>query len=264
MLVILLLSNVELSAIGRKRFSTLAQALGDPIDIIWSLVHKLQTWNRIYYVSRKKVCGDRCGLVSRVKIRISLIWRLLIGIIRRVWDRLRNNTRPLDVSLFEEEEARVRVVATVLAGFEEIVGPEIATDEFFDTVMDKFGALDNREQFWRQTALELADGRTNEFLRTALAIALYMLQVTSAFMKEVGGEPQTPPGGVIACALFLSHLVPIAYLSNCIGAVTSRRSCLAIISRFVDAAAPTDITYRIGCTDLGGGLLWRDYFNELQ
>jgi len=69
--------------------------------------------------------------------------------------------------------------------------------------MDDLGAWENgRMHHWRQAALELSDGRTDEFARTALVIALYFLQVASAFTREVGGDPPTPPVR-FAISLFL-------------------------------------------------------------
>jgi hypothetical protein len=41
--IVLLLSNIELSFIDKWRFATLFQVLGDPVDAIWSLIHKMQT-----------------------------------------------------------------------------------------------------------------------------------------------------------------------------------------------------------------------------
>jgi len=252
--VILLLSNIELSPIDKHRFSTLLQVLGNPIDAIWSLIHKLHTWNRIYHLARRRFARNpRTRLLDKI--------RTLCG---------RHNTRSSGEKESErEEEDRIRVVATVLAGFEELAGAKIKSDEFYEAAITMLWGeeLDSpREQHWKKAALDLSDGRTNEFLRALLAIALYILQVTSAFLPAVGGEPPTPPGGVIACALFLSYLVPAAVLSNCIGAFTSRRSCLSIISRFVDATAPDDIAQRRQHELFEGSELsdWKRYFHRLH
>ncbi|KAH8787779.1 hypothetical protein BGZ57DRAFT_755181, partial [Hyaloscypha finlandica] len=223
--IVLLLSNIELSPIDKWRFTTLFQVLGDPVDAIWSLIHKMQTWNRIYEIATRYV--------------------------------EKHLPPPKDKILW------ARIVATVLVGFEDIVGREINDDGYFKTILTELGPIGHpdREQYWQQAAFELSDGRTDEFLRTILAILLYILQVTSAFEPDMGGEPPTPPGGVIACALFLSFLLPVAILSNCLGAFTSRRSCLAIMTRLVAATAPQSPRYNCNLIERTS---WSNYFNQLQ
>jgi hypothetical protein len=47
-LVLLLLSNIELSPADKKCYWTIVHALGDPIDSFWSIMHKIYIWERLY------------------------------------------------------------------------------------------------------------------------------------------------------------------------------------------------------------------------
>ena len=193
--IVLLLSNIELSPLDKRRFYTLLQALGNPIDVLWSFVHKIVVRSRIY----------------------GLVWQVSSV-------RLR------------ESRMDVRVVATVLAGFEEILGPDVGDYGRFVEILRVLGptADDGVMGLWKATALELADSRTDEQLRSGFAVILYVVQILSAFVFEIGGGSPNPPGGVIAVALTLTFLIPMVLLSAVTGAFTSRRTCLRILKRFVE------------------------------
>jgi hypothetical protein len=187
--ILLLLSNVELSPLDKKRFLAILHLLGDPIDSIWSLVYKIDSWDGCYHLAERYggTC-DRC----------------------------------------------IRVIATVFAGFEEVEGPRIKSQVYFDTLVDQLGFATQFHE-WRRTAVELADSRTDELIRTCLAILLYIFQLISSFVKEVGGGGGGgPPGGRIATGTFLSWLVLMVLLSNSIGGFPSRRTCYDILSRFAE------------------------------
>jgi len=67
---------------------------------------------------------------------------------------------------------KVRVFATVLAGFEELLGANAPINKAFYKAIFK-------------AAGDLAGGRTGEFARTLLAVAVYMLGVVSGFVWSV-------------------------------------------------------------------------------
>jgi hypothetical protein len=158
--VALLLTNIELSATDKWRYYTLAQVSGNPIDALWSLIDKLQTWDRIYKISHDNRISYRRGKTE------------------------------------DELAAHARIVGAVLAGFEELVGSK-ADSNYYQQVIDNLGAWrDDNWQHWEEAALKLSDARTAAFARTTFVIALYILQVASAFLKEIGGEPPTPPVGL--------------------------------------------------------------------
>ncbi|KAH6667854.1 hypothetical protein B0J14DRAFT_489225 [Halenospora varia] len=188
--ILLLVSNVDLSPLDKRRFMAIIHLVGDPIDSFWSLIHKLDAWEQCY-----KLAGR--------------------------WEN--------------ESERRRRIIANVFAAFEEIEGPEIFSEDYWNTLAERSG-LTHDDTFveWTRTAIELADSRSDEFLRTWLAIILYIWQVVASFVPEIGGGNTSPPGGRIGTAMFISWLVPAVLLSNALGSFTSRRSCYNIIHRFAE------------------------------
>ena len=186
--ILILLSNVALSPLDKRRFLAILHLLGDPIHSISSLIHKIDTWDRCWHLARQY--GAYCDDCKRV-------------------------------------------VATVFAGFEEIEGPRIDSRRYFDTLADEHGLATHFPE-WRRTALKLADSRTDEFLRTCLALLLYIFSLIASFIKEVGGESSSPPGGRVATGVFLSWLVPTVLLSNVVGNFPSRRTCYEILGQFAE------------------------------
>ncbi|KAK0716278.1 hypothetical protein B0H67DRAFT_489280, partial [Lasiosphaeris hirsuta] len=203
--IVLLLSNIELSPIDKHRFVTIIHTVGDPIDSFWSLLHKIYVWRRLHAMA-----VDRCE------------------------PRAENQTWWTYAAL------RWSVIATVLAGFEEISGAYIETELRYTMVLNQLGHIGHPSvqsgpawQEWRQCARRLADARTNEFLRTLLAIFVYIFSVVAALDDDIGGGSTSRPGGRIGSAVFLMWLVPLALFSNVIGTFTSRRTCLTIMRLFV-------------------------------
>lgn len=187
--ILLLLSNVELSPLDKRRFLAIIHLLGDPIDSIWSLIHKLAAWDRCYRLAERY--NDICGRCKRI-------------------------------------------VGTVFAGFEEVEGPRIDSQNYYNNLIAERDLTTNFQE-WRKAAVKLADSRTDEFARTCLAIFLYCFQLTASFVKEVGGGGSgSPPGGRIATGVFLSWLIPTVLLSNAMGNLPSRRTSYDIISRFAE------------------------------
>jgi hypothetical protein len=234
--VLLLLSNIELSPIDKTRFMTIIHAIGDPIDSFWSLTHKVYIWHRLYAIGLQKspgLPGEKINYAIRafMAIRIALT---------RKKKKPKQNTKRLT------KEERARVIATVLAGFEEIAGFGIESEEYYRMITQELGQLgtpnENPSIFedWRRTARILADARTNEFSRTLLAILVYIFGLLAGFIPKIGGDNSTPPGGRIGSAIFLSWLVPLALLSNTIGTFTSRRTCLTIMRQFVWTVSQVD------------------------
>jgi hypothetical protein len=301
--VILLLSNIELSPIDKRRFTTLIHAVGDPIDSFWSILHKIYVWRRLYAIALSKCLkqvGREPGWSSYIERRRELLqrwkreWRhwfrscaLLYSRVKRWWRnflyyRLRHRweraaespflyglvrifgirTAPMqpveqpepdheddedDNDMYDKPHDRARVIATVLAGFEEINGTNIESETHYHMILDQLGRIGqpisddgSRGQSmgawdeWRHCARVLADARTNEFLRTLLAIFIYVFGVAAALYDELGGGNTSKPGGRIGSAVYLMWLVPLALLSNTVGSFTSRRTCLTIMHLFVE------------------------------
>ena len=200
---LLLIGNLELSPLGKKRFLAILHLLGDPIDSLGSLIDKLASWDHCFRVAAQRGYCSRC----------------------------------------------TRTIATVYAGFEELEGARVSRElhhindpeEQVASQMDTQLCLDTLAQMynltgrfpaWRETALELANSRTNGFLRTGLAIIVYVFQLIGGFVALVGGAPSSPPGGRIATSVLLLWLLPTVLLSNVIGTFSSRDTARNILARF--------------------------------
>lgn len=232
--VVILLSNIELSPIDKRRFMTVVHAVGDPIDSFWSVLHKMYVWRRLYAIGLSACLPPDNQTASSLWLPHVYRWlrRLRIGA---------GYDSPHDDSLqYHSPHDRARIIATVLAGFEEISGAMIGSEIHYKMQLKRLGRIGQiAEQSpgawheWRQCARELADARTNEFLRTLLAIFVYVFGVVAALYDDVGGGNTSKPGGRIGSAVFLMWLVPLALLSNTVGTFTSRRTCLTIMRGFV-------------------------------
>jgi hypothetical protein len=156
--VFLLLSNMEVSPLDKRRYLMILHLLGDPIDSLWSLLTKMEAWSRCYHSALK-----RCGLTN---------------------------------------ETKVRNVATVLGSLEDLVGLHDNPARVFDNILS--GSRKSEEELddlVSRAALQLADSRTDERLRTIFATVLYGYQLVSAFITTVGGGNTSPPGGRIGITM---------------------------------------------------------------
>jgi hypothetical protein len=62
--VFLLLSNMEVSPLDKRRYLMILHLLGDPIDSLWSLLMKLEAWSRCHYLAIKL-----CSSNNRIRVR---------------------------------------------------------------------------------------------------------------------------------------------------------------------------------------------------
>lgn len=183
--VVLLIANMEVSPLDKRRYWMVVHLLGDPVDSLWSLLSKVEAWSRCYNLAR---FDYRRGIRSTPKV------------------------------------SDVQILATVLAGIEELLGPQVNPLSVFDTLIPQ-NARESLSIQVSKTAFKLADSRTDELIRTLFAVALYLYQVIAAFFSVLGGGNTSPPGGRIGTAMFITWLVPIILLSNAVGGFTSRTSC---------------------------------------
>jgi hypothetical protein len=56
--VFLLLSNIEVSPLDKRRYLMIVHLLGDPIDSLWCLLLKVEAWSRCYCLARRVRPGD--------------------------------------------------------------------------------------------------------------------------------------------------------------------------------------------------------------
>jgi hypothetical protein len=197
--VALLLSSIELSPLDKRRFYAVLHALGDPIDVLWSLLHKLRVRTRLHVLAETYFVENPDP---------------------------RANPDP-------GTNQDALVAAIVLSAFEDLLSPSIRSYNTFKDLLDVFW-IPQARLLWRDAALDLADSRSDERLRSMLAVALYVLQILSAFIVDIGGGTSYPPGGVIAVALTLTFLIPAVLFSSWIGAPTSRRGTQRTVRALVD------------------------------
>ncbi|RYP33486.1 hypothetical protein DL767_004764 [Monosporascus sp. MG133] len=258
--VFLLLSNIELSPIDKKRFMTIVHALGDPIDSFWSIIHKIYVWNRLYEIGLQTIPASAEDLAVQnlpLGFKLRRAWLSVMaafGIVRlQFQEQAREPTKGLGSKADEERdpapqqmrtmgrEYKARIIATVLSGFEELSGSRIKTDMHYHMIIHRCGGFSqegeeaSKFEEWHKCARVLADARTNEYMRACLAIAVYFLDLIAAFIPSVGGGSSSPPGGRIGSAIFISWLIPLALLSNRVGTFTSRRVCLQTMMEFIAA-----------------------------
>lgn len=191
--VFLLLSNMEVSPLDKRRYLMIVHLLGDPIDSLWSMLTKLEAWSRCHYLAIE-LCESK-------------------------------------------DEAEIRQNATVLGGFEELVG-------FSENPVKMYSRIRKRSRISQaafqnlvcSTAQRLADSRSDERLRTLFATLLYCYQLLAAFVAIIGGGNTTPPGGRIGLTMFMTWIVPSILISNAMGGYMSRRTCYDIMEAFVEEA----------------------------
>jgi hypothetical protein len=230
--VLLLLANIDLSTIDKRRFLSILHALGDPIDSFWSLIHKIYIWHRFYNIGLEK-----SGLEGHYQHKM-------------------------------DKHSRARIIATVLAGFEEIDGVLINSEDYYHHLVDLSPSLngegDGGFSHWRRIALELADSRTHELFRACLAIFIYLFGIAVLCIDAWNGRSTE---GHTMIALLLSWLVPMVLLRNMIGGFTSRSTCLRIMRRFVskiDTKDKTRLDYEDDQTRFIDSLYSGHYFEENQ
>ena len=56
--ILLLLANMDLSPLHKRNFLAILHLLGDPIDSVWSLLHKLDAWDRCSVLAAR--CNNVC------------------------------------------------------------------------------------------------------------------------------------------------------------------------------------------------------------
>jgi len=241
---LLLLSNIQLAPVSVKRFLAILHALGDPIDSFWSLVHKAYVWWCLWHVAHEEI------------------------------DRARQRDACAAAGRDAAASTEVRVVATVLSGLEELSGAVILSEAPYRRVVRDYYRVEDRSmsdvdkvrrQKWNEAAAQLAIGRTIDPLQTFLSIAVYYFGITSALYDTLGGGGGTPPGGRIACAIFLSWLVPLALLSNTLGSCSSQVGCLRTMTSFLELADGEDITPAAANGDDDSAFVartWETYFNS--
>ena len=189
--VLILASNMEVSPLDKRKYLTIFHLLGDPIDSLWSLLVKVQVWNRFRY------------------------------------PYLRLSGNDLDALGIDGS-----VLGTLLGALEELTAANTDPMAALRELLNGADFSNELNELMNETALELANTRTENILRTCLAVILYFWQVVSSFVPGIGGGNTSLPAGRIGTAAFMTWTIPIILLSNIIGGFPSDRSCFLIMHRF--------------------------------
>jgi hypothetical protein len=201
--VIVLIGNMQLATLGKRNsLMTLLHLVGDPVDSCWSLLTKLEIWNR---------CYDQAVLLSHIQGQNEDHVRDRGTILAAIQELEGPGSNPMQMY------------------------KDIIDGSTIDGNDPERPAL---HHLCREIANELSDSNSLQLPRTWLAILSYVVTVLGAFVEAVGGKPSSQPGGRIGTAMFLSWLLPVVLLSNTVGAFTSRRTCLRVMERFAKATKP--------------------------
>jgi hypothetical protein len=201
--VVLLIGNLCLATLGKPNsLLTIMHLLGDPIDSLWSLLTKLETWNR---------CWDLAEHLSSTGAMYK--------------DHVRD--RGTILAAIQELEGPGSDPSNT---YQRIINNS--------TLDGNDPGRPRLHHLCREIANELSDSSSNELPRTCLAIMSYIFAILSAFVEAIGGKSSSQPGGRIGAAMFLSWLLPIVLLSNTVGSFTSRRTLVRILERFAKGTKP--------------------------
>jgi hypothetical protein len=201
--VMLLIGNLCLATLGKPNsIFTILHLLGDPIDSIWSLLTKLEAWNRCWDLSEHL---SNTGAIYKDHVRDR--GTILAAI------------QELEGPGSDPSDTYVRIINNSTLDKDDPARPRL-------------------HHLCREIANEISDSSVNEMPRTMLAILTYIFALLGAFVEAIGGKSSSQPGGRIASAIFLSWLVPVILLSNSIGSFTSRRTLVRILERFAKGTKP--------------------------
>jgi hypothetical protein len=222
---VFLISNIALGPADKIKASAIWHALGDPVDTIWSLLDKFRAWDRCYevasdFVDRKREEATRGVKGPVIDARINDAKRLIAAVFAAHEELLGHHPNFKEQYVYDANTSRP--IGMESFNYNDIPGP-LDTEAFFDPERH----LVNVE--WRRAALRLTESRTNEFVRTAFSLVVYLLAILSEFVDQLSSDVKATPGGRLGSAMFLSFLIPITLLSNLIGGFPSRRTCLEII-----------------------------------
>ncbi|KAM7198451.1 hypothetical protein V8F20_006212 [Naviculisporaceae sp. PSN 640] len=298
--IMVLVSNIDLSPVERRVMMGIIHALGDPIDITWSILDKLYALQICHQTAKKAVEttrlsggprihnneGDSFDTTSVAPIQPKKAFQTDDRSVQVQITAIDTNTpeppdsppSPATIPGTNPKD-RIRIIATVLGGFEELAGHLMTCPrEFYSKAISMLGnpaaeyiqsssysPLRSQSQSisnislipnpsisqWLSTAIVLVDDRTNQFLRTGMAVLLYFFQVTSEFVDQISQNSENTPGGRIGAAMMLSWLIPVALLSNLLGGFPSRRSNLRPLLDLLNETLPA--RYRPG-QDQNGAL----------
>jgi hypothetical protein len=168
---------------------------------------------------------------------IDSLWSLLTKL--EAWSRCETLAR---IMTGGKDRRRTRNFASILGAIEELAPMDASPLQVYNSIVSNAKITSYElDTIINQTAQQLADSRTDERIRTLMAVTLYYFQTLTAFIAAIGGKSNTPPGGRIGTAMFVTWIVTAILLSNAIGTFTSKRVCFNIMEKFYqDVTAEAD------------------------
>lgn len=253
--VLLLIVNMQFGSSKWEVLVSVAHILGDPIHATWSLLAKVELWNRSLVVAEKVHTSLRTtrqqestqeksyhklegNPTSNDQVNSSGV---VVCAVEEAFQPPNND--PQDIQGKQVTATQIQHIAVIIACLSELFRPFNATEnpeailQTFTLTILQPNISPLSINLCSKTATELITSRTSEILRTYIAIALYLFQVVSAFVPALG-DSSSPSGAKIGMAILFSFLLPMVLLSNSIGAFSARRKSLHIMLRFIEGASP--------------------------
>lgn len=256
--VLLLIVNMPVGSSKWEVLVSVMHILGDPIHATWSLLAKVELWNRSLVIAEKVHTSLRTTRQQESAQEKS--YHKLEGtptsndqvndsgvVVCAVEEAFQPpNNDPQDTQGKQMTATQVQHIAVIIASLSELFRPFNATENpeailqtFTITILQPI-ISPLSIALCSNTATDLITSRTSEILRTYIAIALYLFQVVSAFVPALG-DSSSPSGAKIGMAILFSFLLPMVLLSNSIGAFSARRKSLHIMLRFIESACPAGL-----------------------
>lgn len=253
--VLLLIVNMTFGSSRWEVLVSVTHILGDPIHATWSLLAKVESWNRSLVIAEKvhtslkrrqpdnqqdktyhKLEGTPTSndQVNKSGVVVCAVEEAILQ---------PTNSDPQDIQGKQLIATQIQHIAVIIASLSELFRP-FNTTENPEAILQTFTLTLFQPitsplsiNLCSKTATDLITSRTSEILRTYIAIALYLFQVVSAFVPALG-DSNSPSGAKIGMAILFSFLLPMVLLSNSIGGFSARRKCLQIMLRFIEGACP--------------------------
>jgi hypothetical protein len=278
---ILLVTNMQYAPIGFKKFAMIPHLLGDPIDSTWSLLSKVETWNRCLAMARELYGVE--GEEERVN-NVGLV----ITAIEELFNRAKGmssvdieagpdiNQSPeieeetgaaivgieMDMSKKASPRAMVRQVSTPSDIIRTDAMQRNASHQDFSIEQTPFCSCIHAslDSLYEETAKVIIKDRTNGTAQTILNIFLYIIiGILAAFIPKFGGNA-SPSGGKIATSILLAWLLHTILLSNIVGHFNSASCCLEAVIALREKLRVMEMSrekiHRAGCQDAGRASRW--------
>ncbi|MCJ1348855.1 hypothetical protein MMC31_007088, partial [Peltigera leucophlebia] len=223
--VLLLIVNMQFGSSKWEVLASVMHILGDPIHATWSLLAKVELWNRSSVIAEKVHTSLKMRQLDNQQ---DMTYHKLEGTQRS--DRQVNksgvvfctveeaiqptNNDPQDIQGKQTTATQIQHIAVIIASLSELFrpfntteNPEAILQTFTLTVLQSI-ASPLSITLCEKTATDLITSRTSEVLRTYIAIALYLFQVVSAFVPALG-DSSSPSGAKIGMAILFSFLLPM-------------------------------------------------------